>query len=264
MFYCLKNDIEFENQTFPQFINQLKEKHFNKKFDRVEISQEIKEQLLKHQQNKCNVCKDELKKYERDHIRPLANVGDNETDNLQLLCKSYHMDKCKLEDEDGSYVRIIDTESSFNKQSLEIIHSDLNKHLAFFEKISDEPEDFIEVDATQKYIDETKQAYFKELKLMMMKLMSLFLVVILAILKVAIKKVYKQVENKLFAIDINKCRKNILYYNIYNYPVFTVMDEINVYDKNKKCKCGWFYIESKQYFFYMEMGGILILLLNIA
>jgi len=70
-----------------------------------------------------------------------------------------------LEHEDGSYVRIIDTESSFNNQTCEIIHSDLNNHLAFVEKISDEPEEFIDVDSTQKYINETKQAYFKELKL---------------------------------------------------------------------------------------------------
>jgi len=60
MHYCLKNDIEFKNQTFPQFINQLKEKHFNQKFDREEISQEIKQQLLKQQNNKCKVCKDQL------------------------------------------------------------------------------------------------------------------------------------------------------------------------------------------------------------
>jgi len=45
----LKNIVEFNNQTFPQFINQLKVKHFNKNIDREEISQEIKEQLLKQQ-----------------------------------------------------------------------------------------------------------------------------------------------------------------------------------------------------------------------
>jgi len=108
MHYCLKNDIEFKNQTFPQFINQLKEKHFNKKLDREEISQEIKQQLLS--KKKCNVCKDQLTEYECDHIRPLANGGDNEMNNLQLLRKSCHVDKCKLEHEDGSYVRIVDTE----------------------------------------------------------------------------------------------------------------------------------------------------------
>ena len=46
---------------FPQFINQLKEKHFNKNKIRDDISQEIKQILLKQQKNKCNVCKDELK-----------------------------------------------------------------------------------------------------------------------------------------------------------------------------------------------------------
>ena len=32
-----------------------------------------------------------------------------------------------------------------------------------------------------------------------------------------------------FHIDINKCRKNILYYSKYDYPVFTVMDKPEVY-----------------------------------
>ena len=252
MHYCLKNDIEFKNQTFPQFINQLKEKHFNKKFDRDEISQEIKQVLLKQQKNKCNVCNDELKKYECDHIRPLANGGNNEITNLQLLCKSCHMDKCKLEHEDGSYVRIIDTESSFNKQTTEIIHSDLNKHLAFVEKISDEPEEFIEVDSTQKYIDETKQTYFKELKLTTEmtddEINEFISRCDFSNFNSSNKKVYKQVEQTIFAIDINKCRKNILYYNKHKYPIFTVMDEIKQYNKDKKYNCGWFYIESKQYF----------------
>ena len=41
----------------------------------------------------------------------------------------------------------------------------------------------------------------------------------------------KNKENKkVFSIDINKCRKNILYYQNYEYPVFTVMDSVKKYD----------------------------------
>jgi len=47
--------------------------------------------------NYCN----ELKKYMCDLIRPLANGGNNQIINFQLLCKSCHIDKRKLKHEDG-------------------------------------------------------------------------------------------------------------------------------------------------------------------
>ena len=52
----------------------------------------------------------------------------------------------------------------------------------------------------------------------------------------------KQPLNKVFHIDINKCRKNILYYSKYNYPLFTVMDEPVIY--NGKKETGLYYVES--------------------
>ena len=56
----------------------------------------------------------------------------------------------------------------------------------------------------------------------------------------------KNKENKkVFSIDINKCRKNILYYQHYEYPVFTVMDSVNKYDG--ECSAGLYYIESDSY-----------------
>jgi len=137
--YCLKNDIEFINQTFPQFIKRIWScRNFTRNLTTIIKPTTTKMQCLKRstKQNEC------------DHIRPLANGGDNEIINLQLLCKSCHADKCKLEHEDVSYVKIVDTESSFKKKTNEIIHNVLNKHLAFTEKLSDEPEEFIEVDST--------------------------------------------------------------------------------------------------------------------
>ena len=56
----------------------------------------------------------------------------------------------------------------------------------------------------------------------------------------------KNKENKkVFSIDINKCRKNILYYQHYEYPVFTVMDSVKKYDG--ECGAGLYYIESDSY-----------------
>ena len=36
--------------------------------------------------------------------------------------------------------------------------------------------------------------------------------------------------NKIYHIDINRCRKNILYYSNYDYHLFSVMDEVVEYN----------------------------------
>ena len=48
-----------------------------------------------------------------------------------------------------------------------------------------------------------------------------------------------------FHIDINKCRKNILCYSKYDYPVFTVMDKPEKYDQNLHNKPGIYFIGLK-------------------
>ena len=53
---------------------------------------------------------------------------------------------------------------------------------------------------------------------------------------------------KNYHIDINKCRKNIMYYSQYDYPVFTVMDKPEIYDKDIHNGPGIYFIESKNYF----------------
>ena len=61
--------------------------------------------------------------------------------------------------------------------------------------------------------------------------------------KTVIKK-----QPKIFNIDINKCRKNELYYSKYDFPSFTVMDKVEPYDKNKPLTTGKYIVESQQYF----------------
>ena len=46
-------------------------------------------------------------------------------------------------------------------------------------------------------------------------------------------------------LDINKCRRNILYYNQYNYPQFTVMDSVQEYQG--QISPGKYYIETNSY-----------------
>jgi len=92
---CQKNDIPFKNQTFMQVVKQLRTKYFNEISGRIKFSKEFKEMVLDKSKKKCAGCKCCLKKkkYDIDHIRPLANGGTNEIDNLQALCKACHRDK---------------------------------------------------------------------------------------------------------------------------------------------------------------------------
>ncbi len=105
------------------------------------------------------------------------------------------MIKTSGEHESGKYIKINDSESSYNSQVQEIMDSPLSHTQTFVEK-----------------------AYFKELE-----------------------------EDKIiYSIDINKCRKNILYYGEYDYGVFTVFDKVDEF-KGTKIRPGLYYIETDNY-----------------
>ncbi len=55
-----------------------------------------------------------------------------------------------------------------------------------------------------------------------------------------------QCNKKLYSFDINKCRKNILYFNTHLFPVFTVLD--NPQEYKKQTAPGLYYVESDSYF----------------
>ena len=94
-------------------------------------------QFLKRFNFKCNKCECEIKDntYEIDHIRPLANGGTNKANNLQPLCKACHKDKCMNEHENGEYIKVVDSESTFNNNIRAIIDSNLAQSHAFIETI---------------------------------------------------------------------------------------------------------------------------------
>ena len=56
------------------------------------------------------------------------------------------------------------------------------------------------------------------------------------------KKIPKHYDQKVYKLDINKCRKNMLYYSNYDYPLFTVMDQPEKFE-GKVNKPGIYYIE---------------------
>jgi len=62
----------------------------------------------------------------------------------------------------------------------------------------------------------------------------------------------KMINNKIYSIDINKCRKNILYYQKYEYPLFTVMDKPTEY--KGQTGAGLYYVETAQYFPFRGFG----------
>ena len=190
---CVQNDIEWTNQTYMQFITQLKVNFFEMQNGRINFTKTQREQVSKRFNNKCATCKECLDKFEIDHIRALANGGTNDIKNLQPLCKSCHKIKCSGEHEDGSYIKINDTESSFNNQTQEIMESTLAQTHAFVEPVH-----------------------------------------------------FKKIDKTIYTIDINKCRKNILYYGDLDYAVFTVFDQPTEF-KDPFIVPGLYYVESDNY-----------------
>ena len=60
------------------------------------------------------------------------------------------------------------------------------------------------------------------------------------------------INNKIYNIDINKCRKNQLYFNKFAFPLFTVMDKPETYNGQKLT--GLYYVETMQYFPFRGNG----------
>ena len=50
---------------------------------------------------------------------------------------------------------------------------------------------------------------------------------------------------KSSSIEINGCRRNILRFNLYDYPLFTVLDQFEIY--NGQTKAGKYYVETNNY-----------------
>jgi len=174
---CIKNNIEWKNQTYTGFITNLKNNFFDELRGRIKFTKEQRNEFNKEFKFKCNMCKccTKEKPFEIDHITPLSGGGTNEKSNLQVLCKACHLIKTANEHETGQYIKISDTDSTFNSQVQEVMNSPLSQTHAFVEK-----------------------AYFKEI----------------------------QEDQTIFTIDINKCRKNILYYGKFDFCVFTVFDKV--------------------------------------
>ena len=176
----------------------MKENFFEELNGRIKFSPEQRVEMAIKSNYECQICKCCIKdkKFEIDHIIPLGGGGTNERSNLQVLCKACHLNKTSNEHESGKYIKINDTESTFNTQVQQVFDSPLCQTHAFVEK-----------------------AYYEEL----------------------------QQDRKIYSIDINKCRKNILYYGEFDYCVFTVFDKVDEF-KGGRIHPGLYYVETDNYF----------------
>jgi 5-methylcytosine-specific restriction protein A len=122
---CEQHKVEWKNQTYTSFITELRTQFFDELNGRVKFTKNQKEKIIKNFNYQCNICKCCLKKqpFEIDHIRALSNGGTNEMKNLQPLCKACHLVKTSDEHEQGKYIKINDTESTFNEHVQEVMDS---------------------------------------------------------------------------------------------------------------------------------------------
>ena len=149
---CKKEELTFNNQSIGTLLIELMDKFYNSNSKRKYISNETKQKLLEQQRNKCNLCEELIKcpndetlgdafgtgKYHIDHIRPLANGGDNSFNNLQAICPSCHREKTMEEKQNCDYVKLNDFVSCYNIEAYKAIKSNYFKKIQWCNNLIDE------------------------------------------------------------------------------------------------------------------------------
>lgn len=131
---CEKAEIPFNNQSIGQLLCQLRDKFFVVK--RAKFTTELREEIKHQQEGQCIMCKEMLgDKFHIDHIKPLANGGTNDKNNLQALCQSCHIDKSREEKDAGEYIQNDNLTSAFNMQAMKVIESNWFRKVAFTQKL---------------------------------------------------------------------------------------------------------------------------------
>ncbi len=120
-----------ENQTYSGFMTQLKNDIFNALNGRINFSNEERQDLSKESKFEYQMCKCCVKEveFEIDHKIPLSGGRTNEKPSLKVQYKACHLIKTSNEHETGQYIKINDTETTFNKQVQKVFDSPLNRHM---------------------------------------------------------------------------------------------------------------------------------------
>jgi GTPase SAR1 family protein len=228
-----------------------------------------------------------MSNFEIDHIHPLSAGGTNEPENLQALCKECHFDKTQLEKDNNEHIKLSSTYSSFSESVTEIFNSPLNQHLAFVEivdrgenyelcnlcaKVKSEYEGlngyyckscYDSIDKLETKINDRYTSWLKKYKRECslkdfilnfdcgseqdMKDNQIYIKLLKQQEKVLLELELESEKNE-YCIDVNGCRRECLYNNPYNIPLFTVMDMPKKYNSTMKdlSRCI-IYIESSNY-----------------
>lgn len=134
---CEEVGIPFHNQGLGSLALELA--HIDKTLKRVPISDDTKNLLLEEQECKCAIesCGTVLTlgNSHCDHIKPFANGGTNDPENLQMLCIACHKEKSAAEKEEGYGESHPDYHSQFSPSVFEHVVKHIHP-LAFVEVIA--------------------------------------------------------------------------------------------------------------------------------
>ena len=247
--------------------------------DRCKLTPDQLNALLGEQNSQCNICLADLTncEYDVDHIVPIANAGADEVANMQCLCRPCHTKKTAEDTERGYFLQNA-YGSQFNGHVHDaLIGPDAEHALSF--KTTQHVEAFwlyegavVEVVDHDFYADgspvrvtsvsplhidaergarikdmstvdhdrmclrfENKRAMIYQLRWTEQTLLSA------PTCPPAFKANPKWVRLAEHKIDINRCRRNALYYAEHPWPVFCAMDEVAPYD-GKELTCGLYYV----------------------
>ena len=155
---CKNEEIDYNNQTIGTLIQSLFNKFYDLQSGRIRINNEQKTSIITNQNNLCPLCKNPLKSYQIDHIRPLANGGTNEFQNLQALCPSCHKEKSIEEKLNCDYHKVKDYISNYSIEAYNTINSKLFNKVQFTQYLlnQDKIDEFKNEGYYMKSIDDNK------------------------------------------------------------------------------------------------------------
>ena len=215
----------FTNQSIGYLISKIKDNVFQP--HRKEFSKQERAAIHKKAGGKCANCAASAAKFHVDHVVPLASGGSNDDKNLQILCIPCHATKSAREVDNGSYC-VDPMQSRFSVQGKKVVDSLHFKRLAFIDSFKESKTKMKACAATALQEGAKTFAW--------------------SFIKEPTAPVSTEKDPVVDAsLDMIKCRRNIAMYSKFDFPCYSVLDNITVY-KGSSIKCGNYYIETKNYF----------------